>query len=74
MQGRVHMVEYFDVGRYVSAALRGNVISIPAEVLNFVNIGEGVGQVLHGSVPLRMNCSVGTLHMPESQAIFTILI
>ena len=53
------MVEYFDVGRYVSAALRGNVISIPAEVLNFVILVKG-GQVLHGSVPLRMNCSVGT--------------
>lgn len=74
MQGRVHMVEYFDAGRYVSAALNGNVISFPAEALNFVNIGEGVGQVLHGSVAMKMKCSVGTSHMPESRAIFTILI
>lgn len=74
MQGRVHSVEYFEAGRYVSAALNGNVISFPAEALNFVNIGEGVGQVLHGSVAMKMQCSVGTMHMPESRAIFTILI
>ena len=42
--------------------------------LYFLNIGSGMGQILHGSVCLRMQCSVGTNHMPESTAIFTIMI
>lgn len=74
MPGRVHMIEYFDAGRYVSAASNGNVISFPAEALQFVNMGAGVGQVLYGSVNLKMKCSCGPMHMPESEAIFTILI
>ena len=48
--------------------------SSSADVLHFLNIGEGMGQILHGSVCMRMQCSVGTMHMPESTAIFTIMI
>ena len=38
------------------------------------NRGSGVDQILHGSVCLKMKCSVGLMHMPESTAIFTVLI
>lgn len=74
VHGKVNKMEYFDSGRFISAELHGNVISFPAEALNFVNMGTGVGQVLHGSVCLKMQCSCGIIHMPESKAIFTILI
>lgn len=74
VHGKVDKMEYFDLGRFISAELHGNVISFPAEALSFVNMGTGVGQVLHGSVCLKMQCSCGIIHMPESKAIFTILI
>lgn len=74
MHGQVNSLKYFNAGRYISAELSGNVLSFPAESLHFVNMGTGVGQILHGSVCLKMECSVGVLHMPESTAIFTILI
>ena len=38
------------------------------------NRGSGTDQILHGSVCLKMKCSVGFMHMPESTAIFTVLI
>lgn len=74
MHGRVNKLKYFDSGSYISADRNGNVLSLPASVLNFKNIGEGIGQILHGLVCLRMQCTVGVVHMPESTAIFTILI
>ena len=74
MHGQVNSMKYFDSGRYISSEQSGNVLSFPADSLHFVNMGTGVGQVLHGSICLKMECSVGVLHMPESTAIFTILI
>lgn len=74
MEGRVERIRYFDAGRYVSAERNGQIFSFPAEVLQFVNVGSGAGQILHGSVCLQMECSVGPAHMPESAAIFTMLI
>lgn len=74
LRGRAQSMQYFDSGRFIDAEINGNVFSFPADVLNFVNMGSGVGQILHGSCPVKMECSVGLIHMPESTAIFTILI
>lgn len=74
MHGHVDSLKYFDSGSYISADRSGNVLSLPASVLKFKNIGAGIGQILHGQVCMRMRCSVGVIHMPESTAIFTILI
>jgi Mn-dependent DtxR family transcriptional regulator len=74
MSGRAQSMQYFDSGRFIDSEINGNVFSFPADVLNFVNMGNGVGQILHGSCPVKIECSVGLIHMPESTAIFTILI
>ena len=74
IHGKVNKMEYFDAGQFVNAELHGTVVSFPADALNFVNMGTGVGQVLHGTVCLKMQCSCGLIHMPESKAIFTIII
>lgn len=74
MSGKVSKFAYFDSGRFISAEFHGDVVSFPADALHFTNIGEGAGQVLHGSIWLQMQCSVGIAHMPESRALFTLLI
>ena len=74
MSGRVKSIRYFDVGRYISAESNGQIFSFPAEVLQFVNVGADAGQILHGSVCLQMEASVGPIHMPDSTAIFSMLI
>lgn len=74
MQGKVKTVKYNYNNSYIDAEKNGDTICFPAECLNFLNIGSGVDQILHGSVCLKMKCSVGVIHMPESTAIFTILI
>ena len=45
-----------------------------AEALQFINMGEGPAQILHGSVSLKMQSTCGEDHMPESSAVFTLLI
>ncbi len=74
MHGRVRNLSYMQDGRFVPAQDDGGAIRFPAGVLEFLNIGSGMSQILHGSVCLKMQCTVGTRHMPESTAIFTILI
>lgn len=74
ISGKVNKMEYFDSGDFASVEFHGNVVQFPADVLHFANMGTGVGNVLHGSVCLKMQCSCGIIHMPESKAIFTILI
>ncbi len=74
LRGEVSKMEYYDSGNFTSAEFHGNVISFPADALKFVNMGTGVGQVLHGSVLLKLQCSCDLIHMPESKAVFTILI
>lgn len=75
MRGYVRTVEYLGSdGAFYEAEQRDSDFLFPASALSFLNMGQGIGQVLHGSVCLRMQCSVGTGHMPESTAIFTIII
>lgn len=74
MRGKIKSLRYFDNGAFSSAEQNGDIFLFPAAALNFVNIGSGTGQILHGSVCLKMICSVGVVHMPESTAIFTMLV
>ena len=74
MRGQVTNLRYFVDGHFVSAESKGKFYSFPAEALSFVNVGDGIGQVLHGTVCLQMDCTVGIVHMPTSKAIFTLLI
>ena len=75
MNGRVRKLTILQPdGVFMRAEEDGENLAFSADVLHFLNIGEGMGQILHGSVCMRMQCSVGTMHMPESTAIFTIMI
>lgn len=74
MNGKVRDLRYMKNGEFYPAAEDGEWLSFPAEALSFINMGTGIGQILHGSVCIRMRCSVGTKHMPESTAVFTIIV
>lgn len=74
VRGRVKNLHYFEYGEFFKAEVNGNVLSFPASCLQFVNLGTDASQILHGSVFMRMECSSGFSAMPESKAIFTILI
>lgn len=72
--GHVRNFKYYQDGYYTSAEISGNILSFSASALNFINIGTGVGQILHGSVCVEMECTVGNVYMPRSKAIFTIML
>ena len=74
MKGMIKSMKYFDSGTFVGVERSGDIFSFPAEAIRFINMGNGVGQTFHGTVSLKMQCSAGLIHMPESAAIFTILI
>lgn len=74
MEGRIKMLRYRKKDTFVNADREGRYICFPAEVLDFIAMGEGRERVLHGSVCMKMQCSVGDMHMPESEAIFTMFV
>ena len=74
MIGRVRMLMYWDGMTFKNADPVNGMLTFPASTLSFLNIGSGMEQILHGSVCLKMQCSVGTNHMPEATAIFAAML
>ena len=74
MQGKICNMKYFDGAAFCDAERNGDFLQFPAEMLQFINMGSGIGTMFHGSVCLKMDCSVGPLYMPESTANITIMI
>ena len=74
MEGRVRGMAYLAQGVFQPAKVEGRYVYFPADALHFLSMGKGRDTLLHGSVCLKMQCSVGDMHMPESTAIFTMFI
>ena len=74
MIGRVRILMYWDGMTFRNAETANGMLTFPASTLSFLNIGSGMEQILHGSVCLKMQCSVGTNHMPEATAIFAAML
>ena len=74
MEGRVNKMQYLYDGEFRDGGIDGRYVYFPVTALNFIAMGKGRDTLLHGSVCLKMQCSVGDMHMPESTAIFTMFI
>ena len=74
MEGRVNKMQYLYDGEFRDGGIDGRYVYFPVTALNFIAMGKGRDTLLHGSVCLKMQCSVGDMHMPESAAIFTMFI
>ena len=74
MEGRVNKMQYLYDGEFRDGGIDGRYVYFPVTALNFIAMGKGRDTLLHGSVCLKMRCSVGDMHMPESTAIFTMFI
>lgn len=73
LHGRVNSLEYFDSGRFISAESNGNIISFPADAVNFTNMRSGMGRIFHGNICIRLKYSIDGVEMPPTKAVFTIL-
>jgi Mn-dependent DtxR family transcriptional regulator len=69
IRGSLHAMKYRDGAKFKEARKEGDSFYFPASVLKFLNVN--CNQFFQGSVVLRMSCSAGKIHMPESNAIFT---
>ena len=74
MEGRIKSLSYQSEDQMIPAEQEGRYFHFPAKALRFITMGNGRDIVLHGSVCMQMQCSVGIVHMPESLAIFTMFI
>ena len=69
MEGRVNKMQYLYDGEFRDGGIDGRYVYFPVTALSFIAMGKGRDTLLHGSVCLKMQCSVGDMHMPESTAI-----
>lgn len=74
MEGWVNKMQYLYDGEFRDGGIDGRYVYFPVTALNFIAMGKGRDTLLHGSVCLKMQCSVGDMHMPESTAICTMFI
>lgn len=69
----IQNLQYMDSDIFIRAEKSANVFSLPASALHFINIGTGTGQILHGSICLKIQYTEQNKTVEET-AIFTILI
>ena len=74
MQGKVKKFDYYDTSEYISAEFYGDMVTFPARVIQFTNVGDNLEHHIHGNVVIRVQSSVGLMNMPESTAYFTIMV
>lgn len=67
-------VSYLYDDQYMKAEFLGSFISFPLDVIKFTIIGENERAMLHGSLFIKIKSTINTTYMPESEAIFTIII
>lgn len=51
---KIKKVEYFDHGIFVSVEKNGDILAFPVDILEFINFGEGQGQVIYGTAYLKI--------------------
>lgn len=68
MNGYLSKMKYYDGSCWVQVEQQGDVVKIPMEALQFVNLGGNNDIMFQGCVSVRITSSVGTAHMPESGA------
>lgn len=71
IRGKVQSLQYREGDCFYAGEQTGDLFSFPASALHFVNVGQGAGQMLHGSVLLRLSAAGEEL---EESVVFTVLI
>ncbi len=74
MEGRINKLLYRVGNKFNDAETDGRHVYIPATALSCVALGSGNNMLLQCSTYLKLQCSVGMIHMPESKAILTLFI
>jgi Mn-dependent DtxR family transcriptional regulator len=70
VSGSLSTLKYKENDLFREARKEGNDFFFPADVLQIVKIGDK-NDVLQGNAILKMSCSAGSMHMPESVSLFT---
>jgi Mn-dependent DtxR family transcriptional regulator len=69
IKGRLATLKYPDGSEYKDAQRKGDTYCFPASAMNFVCVS---GRVMQGDIVLKMACSAGTKHMPESESVMEV--
>jgi hypothetical protein len=69
LRGILNTMKYLDGRNFKDAGKEGNNYYLPVSALSFLNVGSS--SFIQGSTILKVTCTVGKLHMPESKTIFT---
>lgn len=65
---------YFDGEQYKEAQRTEDMVSFPVNAIRFLNGESADDRFLNGIIKMKMQCSVGKVYMPESFALFSVII
>lgn len=68
----IRSIQYFDNGMFVSAEKQGDIFMFPSDIVEFVNYGEGNGQILQGTVCLKIQYTVSKGKIVEETSSLTL--
>ncbi len=71
---RIKTIQYCDGGLFVSAEKQGDIVRIPFDIVEFVNYGEGSGQIIQGTMCLIIQFMGKQGKLIEEKALFTLFI
>lgn len=67
----IKSVQYHESGMFVSAEQQGDVFMVPFDIIEFVNYGEGSGQIIQGTLCLKIQYIDQNGKPKEETALFT---
>ncbi len=67
-------MQYHESGMFVSAEQQGDVFMVPFDIIEFVNYGEGSGQIIQGTLCLKIQYIERNGKQKEETALFTMFI
>lgn len=74
MKGQASEVHYINNGKYEKAEILGSFLTFPLAAINFISMGNDSNLQIEGSLFMKIKSTINTVYMPESEAIFTIVI
>ena len=73
VEGHAAEVQYLYKGEYAKAEILGSFLTFPLDAVQFVTMGDDSNVQIQGSLFMKIKSTINTTYMPESEAIFTIV-
>ena len=73
VKGKASEVHYLYEKKYEKAEMLGDFVTLPLNAMKFTSMGNDSNLQIEGSIFMKIKSTINTVYMPESEAIFTVV-